>query len=273
MKEFKLIAEVGVNHLGSIDLAKKILDAGLEAGVKHFKFQIYNVDEFGVDKSWAWYDYMDHCAFSKEQHAELKEHCEKAGAIWFASVFGPWSFQVSKDLDMPIYKLASRSVYGENGIISELAHQIYSLGKPVISSLGYKKELWPIPLWNNNENLYCVSKYPTTRDDITWPDFNQIIEHVIEDEEGEEHKIIDPVDFKEKTVIGKKRTYRAISGFSDHSIGTELAKEAIDLGATIIEKHFTIDKTLYGPDQRGSSLPAEMKEILDYGNQHINSSV
>ena len=81
-----------------------------------------------------------------------------------------------------------------------------------------------------------MSKYPTVREDITWPEFGL-----------------------------------SISGFSDHSIGTELAKESIDLGATVIEKHFTIDKTLFGPDQRGSSLPSEFKEIQDYGNHHLDS--
>lgn len=237
--EFKLIAEVGVNHLGSVDLAKKMIDAGVDAGVKYFKFQIFTVEELGEDETWAWYDYMNHCALSKEQHFELKDYCEKTGAVYFASVFGDWSLDVAEEMEMPIYKIASRSLYTKDGKISPLAEKIYALGKPAISSLGYYKDGWPVPMRYNNENLYCVSKYPTTREDISWPNFKAGL----------------------------------VNGFSDHSIGTELAKESIDLGATVIEKHFTIDKTLYGPDQKGSSLPAEMREIQEYGNNHLNSGL
>lgn len=234
---FQLIAEVGVNHLGSVKLAKEMIDAGCSVGVKLFKFQIYKVEEFGVGPDWQWYDYMNHCALTADQHADLKAYCDKLGVTYFASVFGDWSLNVAKEIDMSMYKLASRSVYDENGQISKLANEIYDLGKPVISSLGYRQEFWPYPSKENNKNLYCVSKYPTTREDILWPKFGDMV-----------------------------------SGFSDHSIGTELAKEAIDLGATVIEKHFTIDKTLFGPDQSGSALPEEMKEIQEHGDNSINSS-
>lgn len=245
---FKLIAEVGVNHLGSLKLAKEMIDAGLDVGVKLFKFQIYTVAELGEDESWDWYGYMNHCALSKKEHFELKDYCQSKGATYFASVFGDWSLEVAKEMDMPIYKIASRSVYNADGSISELAKKIYAVGRPTISSLGWRKEGWAVPYAPNNENLYCVSKYPTVRADISWPNFNKVTLDAN-----------NPNGFR-----------RDISGFSDHSIGTELAKESIDLGATIIEKHFTIDKTLYGPDQKGSSLPLEFKEIQEYGNNSLN---
>lgn len=240
---FKIIAEVGVNHLGSIKLAKEMIDAGLASGVNLFKFQIFTIEELGEDETWQWYDYMNYCALSKEQHFELQDYCKKKGATYFASVFGFGSLEIAQEMDMPIYKIASRSVYDKEGNISELAKKIYATGKPTISSLGFRKKLWRYPVAPDNVNLYCVSKYPTTRADIKWPNFNL------------------------KYASG----FRPVSGFSDHSIGTELAKEAIDLGAEVIEKHFTIDKTLYGPDQKGSSLPSEMKEIADYGNDRFNS--
>ena len=236
---FRLIAEVGVNHLGSVKLAKEMIDAGAEAGVKLFKFQIYTVAEFGEDESWTWYRYMNHCALSREEHLKLNEYCKKKGVTYFASVFGDWSFSVAEEMGMELYKIASRSVFDGDGHISDLAKKVYATGKPIISSMGFRKDGWNLPKLDNNVNLYCVSKYPTTREDIEWPEFDQ----------------------------------KNVCGFSDHSIGTELAKEAIDLGATIIEKHFTIDKTLYGPDQSGSATPDEMKEIQEHGNNSLYISL
>jgi len=279
--KFKLIAEIGVNHLGSLKLAKEIIDAGISVGIELFKFQIYTMNEIGEDKTWQWYNYMSHCSLSKEQHLSLKEYCEKKNVTYFASVFGEGSLETAKEMDMKLYKLASRSVYDKDGNISELARKVYATDEPVISSLGWRQEFWPFPDKPNNTNLYCVSKYPTTRKDIRWPDFNKRLTIIIA-ENGErysqeilssgsgEFTVTDPNTFETKKINGVAHMLRPVSGFSDHSIGTELAKEAIDLGATIIEKYFTIDKTLYGPDQKGSSLPSEMKEIMDYGNHHFN---
>jgi N,N'-diacetyllegionaminate synthase len=236
-EKFRLIAEVGLNHLGSLKLAMQMIDAGASVGVELFKFQMYHIEEFGEDPSWKWYDYVKHCAFTKDQYVRLQEFCVSRNVTFFASVFGDWSLELAKEIDMPIIKIASRSVYDKHGKVSPLAQKIAATGKPVIASLGWRKYDWPTPKWSNGENVYCVSKYPTTRADISWPEFGD-----------------------------------QITGFSDHSIGTELAKEAIDLGATIIEKHFTTDKTLFGPDQSGSSLPHEMKEIQEYGDSKIRHS-
>lgn len=296
LKPFELIAEVGVNHLGSVKLAKGMIDAGIDAGLRLFKFQIYHVEnEFNETPEWKWYDYMKHCELTKEEHFELRDYCDQKGVIYFASVFGDWSLSIAEEMEMPLYKLASRSVYTKDGDISPLAEKIYALGKPVISSLGYRQEFWPIPLRENNSNLYCVSKYPTTRADVKWPGFQHEVSFVtphdkdvklpesaknkqvdgflVQETRGNYHVVVDPNTFEVIRVEGTKHSYRSVSGFSDHSIGTELAKEAINLGATIIEKHFTIDKTLYGPDQKGSSLPSEMKEILEYGNSRVNAGL
>ena len=230
--EFRLLAEIGANHLGSTRLAKEMIDVGVEQGMKYFKFQIYNMEEIGESPEWVWYDYISHCSLKKDQVYELRDYCDNKGAFFFASIFGDWSLEVAKEIEMPLYKIASRSVYTKDGEISPLAEKIYATGKPVVSSLGYRKTGWAIPDKENNVNLYCVSNYPTVREDITWPEFG-----------GD------------------------IAGFSDHTIGTKITKEAIDLGAVVIEKHYTLDKTLYGPDQAGSATPSEMKDILDHAHQ------
>lgn len=223
-----LIAEIGVNHLGSVDMAKRMIDAGLAVGVKTFKFQIYKIDELGESQDWKWYDYMNYCALDEDQYLKIKQFCEEAGATFFASVFGDWSFNLAQSIDMSMFKIASRSLYDKHGNISELAKQIIATQKPVIASLGYSRDGYPMPQHPSIKYLYCVSKYPTLMSDIHWPtDFNG-----------------------------------PIHGFSDHTIGTEAALEAIRLGAAIIEKHFTIDRNLFGPDQSGSANPEEMKTIL-----------
>jgi N-acetylneuraminate synthase/N,N'-diacetyllegionaminate synthase len=235
----RLIAEVGINHLGSMRMAKDLIDAGAAVGVTEFKSQLFNMQDMadlGLDESWQWWDYCRHCALTVEQHKELMEYCEEKGVLYYNSIFGKWGLEAAAELDMPIYKIPSQSLYTPEGEFTEMAKAVWATGKPVVSSLGRWKEGLPIPSEPNNVNLYCVSKYPTMREDISWPDFNKL---------GENGR---PVH----------------SGFSDHTIGTEIPKEAIDLGVSIIEKHFTLDKTLYGPDQAGSAEPHEMAEIARY---------
>lgn len=224
-----LIAEIGINHLGSVKLAKQMIDAGADAGVKLFKFQIYKTEEWGIAGDFEWYDYVNHCQLTADQYREIKDYCDKKGVTFFASVFGDWSFELAEELDMPIYKIASRSLYNDQGGLSHIAQRIASTGKPIIASLGFRKDGWWLPQLPNAKILYCVSKYPTMMEDITWPEFGD-----------------------------------TIHGFSDHTIGIEAPKIAIDRGAEIIEKHFTLDKTLYGPDQACSASPQEMAQIIQY---------
>lgn len=221
----KLIAEVGVNHCGSVKLAKQIIEAGINIGIKMFKFQIFNIDEFREKESWQWYDYMNHCALSFESYKELKNYCEKRNVVFFASAFGEQSLNIAKKLNIPIYKIASRSLF-KNQKISPFASEIISLEKPVIASLGWYKDNYELPSFKNVQYLYCTYEYPTPIEKIVWPKFDD--------------KIV---------------------GFSDHTIGIESAKEAIKRGAKIIEKHFTLDKNLYGPDHVCSTEPEEMEKL------------
>lgn len=232
----RLIAEIGINHLGSMKMAKDLIDAGVGVGVTEFKSQLFSMQDMadlGLDESWQWWDYCKHCALTIDQHKELMEYCQKRNVLYYNSLFGKWGLKAAVELDMPVYKIPSQSLYNADGTFTEMARNVWATGKPVISSLGRHQTGWPIPSEPNNINLYCVSKYPTMREDINWPSFKEL------DENG-------------------RLVY---SGFSDHTIGTEIPKEAIDLGAKVIEKHFTLDKTLYGPDQAGSATPDEMAEI------------
>jgi len=227
-----LIAEIGINHLGSVNLAKQMITAGTDAGIKLFKFQIYKTEEWGIGGDFEWYDYVNHCQLTAGQYREIKDFCDKKGVTFFASVFGDWSFELAEELDMPMYKIASRSLYDDEGGLSQIAQRIAGTGKPIIASLGFRKQGWGIPEFPNAKILYCVSKYPTMMSDITWPKF------------GDE-----------------------VHGFSDHTIGIEAPKMAIDRGAEIIEKHFTLDKSLYGPDQACSASPEEMSLIVQHAQQ------
>lgn len=223
----EIIAEIGVNHCGSMWLAKRLIQEAKYNGADVAKFQIYNVDKiFKLD--FEWYKFCKHAQLDEPQIIELMNACDDVGIEFMASIFDASLVKLTERLGMKRYKIASRSVYDR-----ELLDAIGNTNKDIIISLG---------IWNENEfpkistngkvdYLYCVSKYPTMPEDIDW---NEIYKY---------------------------------SGFSDHTIGLDASKRAVDMGAQIIEKHFTLDKNMYGPDHLGSMEPYELRRLVDYAKR------
>ncbi len=164
----------------------------------------------------------------RKEVEELFKECQKADIEFFASVFDKERIKWLEDLGVRRYKIASRSIYDE-----ELIKAIEKTGKPIIASLGaWKGEGFP-KIKGRVSYLYCVSEYPAY---ITTEMF--------------------PARFDK------------YDGFSDHTIGCYWAREAIKRGAKIIEKHFTLSKTLPGHNQKGSAEPWELKDLITYAKQH-----
>jgi N-acetylneuraminate synthase/N,N'-diacetyllegionaminate synthase len=221
-----IIAEIGLNHNGNMQLAHCLIDEAAAAGADVAKFQFFDVSKY-FGPEFEWYDACMAARLDLTQAAELKAHCDAIGIEFCASAFDVQGVEWCERLGVKRHKLASRCI-GQDDVIAAMART----GKPMIVSLGmWQGSGFPaIDAVGPVQFLYCIAKYPTEPADV---DFAS-------------------ADF---------RTY---AGFSDHTIGTTAAKIALARGAGIIEKHFTLSKRLYGPDQRGSAEPHELREIVEF---------
>jgi sialic acid synthase SpsE len=227
MSKITVIAEIGHNHMGYMRHAKLLIEEAKACGADVAKFQAYNTDK--IKKPWeSRYFELKLSEHTKEEFAELKEHCDKVGIEFMASAFDVEHLEWLEELGVKRHKLASRSIKDR-----ELIDAMEKTGKPIIASLGKWKEPY-LPEIKNAEFLFCVSEYPTY---MTASQF--------------------PAEFGEP-----------YAGFSDHTIGMYWAREAVKRGATIIEKHFTLSKDLPGHDQKGSADPTELKDFVIYARQH-----
>lgn len=221
-----IIAEIGQNHNGNIGIAKELIHAAKAKGADIAKFQLYDVDKI-FPPHFEWYKEAKEAQLSKTQVFELAEECAKLDIEFCASVFDVERFGWTEELGMKRYKIASRSIYEK-----ELIETISKTGKDIIVSLGmYKEAGFPkIETSGKVDYLYCVAKYPAMPQDLNLAD----------------------VDFTQ------------YSGFSDHTIGNVASFIAMARGAKIIEKHFTLNKKMHGPDHSGSMNPQELEEIVTF---------
>lgn len=222
-----LIAEIGQNHNGEIALAKELIHAAKESGADVAKFQLFDARKLFPKEGNQWFDYNCSTELSFNSTLELSDLCKKIGIEFMASAFDIERVGWLEEIGVSKYKLASRSIAD-----STLINSIISTKKKIIVSLGYwnKPELPNFFPKDRTEFLFCVSKYPTEYTDLNFSE----------------------IDFK------------MYAGFSDHTVGTTAPLVAMSRGARIIEKHFTLDKNLYGPDHKGSMTPVELKMLSEY---------
>lgn len=224
-----IVAEIGQNHNGDMDIARKLISAAKEGGADIAKFQLYDVDSI-FPPTFEWYKEAKSAQLGEEQVMELADWCRKVGIEFMASVFDTERVEWCQEIGMKRYKIASRSIYDK-----QLIRAVAKTGKDIIASLGmYREAGFPqIDTSGRVDFLYCVAKYPTLAEDLNFLE----------------------VDFNK------------YSGFSDHTIGIEAALVAMARGAKIIEKHFTLDKKMHGPDHIISMEPDELKHIVDYSKK------
>lgn len=219
-----IIAEIGHNHNGNMELAKWMIWEAAECGADVAKFQFYDIET--IKKPWqSRYFELWAAQMNEEDLHILKETSDEFGIEFMVSVFSPELVKIA-DPYVERFKVASRSIYEDR-----LFKEMKKTGKPIIASLGKWKHDSELP--TGVDYLYCVSDYPAT---------------------------IDPNKFP--TEFGKGDFI--YSGFSDHTLGLDWAKTAIDRGASIIEKHFTLSRDLPGYNQAGSMNPTELKELVKY---------
>jgi sialic acid synthase SpsE len=226
-----IIAEIGINHNGSLNLAHELVRQAKIAGADIAKFQFYDPYKiFGPQGSHPNAEALAQALtvqFGFADAERLREWCEEEQIEFMASVFDEERFEWMEKLGVKRHKIASRTVQD-----AALCRRILATGKETFISLGmWDKRTAPFAA-PNARYLYCVSKYPCEYRDIELP----------------------------ASFVGS-----IYQGFSDHTIGIESSLVAIARGATIIEKHFTLNKGLAGPDHVCSITPDELAELSRYG--------
>lgn len=249
MEHVCVIAEAGVNHNGSIELAKQMVDVAKDAGADYIKFQTF-VPEKLVSKYAPKAEYqklttetdelqlqmLQKLALSKEEFIELKEYCDGIGIGFLSTPFDIDSIHFLENFNMDYWKLPS-------GEITNLPYleEIAKTRRKVIMSTGMSTiqeiqdavsvlESYQVP---EIILLHCNSQYPTPYEDVNLYAMREI-----------------------EQATGRK------TGYSDHTIGIEVPVAAVAMGACIIEKHFTLNQSMEGPDHKASLEPKELKRMI-----------
>lgn len=243
-----IIAEAGVNHNGDMELAKKLIDVACEAGVDAVKFQTFKAKDLilssiekapyqkkTTDVSENQYMMLKRLEVGFEQNKMLKEYCTKKGIIFLTTPFEITSLKEVYELDVPAIKVAATDLTN-----IKFLREVALLGKPIILSAGmcYMEEV----------RMALESIYPINKDVIL---LQCTANYPISDHEAN-LAVIDTF----------KREFDILVGYSDHSVGIGASPYAVAKGAKVIEKHFTLDKDMAGPDHRASVTPDELKQLV-----------
>ncbi len=249
MKKTFIIAEAGDNHNGDFDTAIKLVDAAVDAGADCVKFQTfitenviskfaekadYQKENTGSNESQ--FDMVKKLELSFEQFRAIKQYCEKRGILFLSTPFDLDSILFLEEINIPFWKIPS-------GEITNLPYleKIARTGKKIILSTGMStmdeiKNAIEILKKNGSGEitlLHCNTEYPTPFEDVNL--------------------------LAMKTL---QETFQVNVGYSDHTQGIEIPIAAVAMGATVIEKHFTLDKNMEGPDHKASLEPNELKQMV-----------
>jgi len=246
-----IIAEAGVNHNGSIGNAYRLIDVAVESGANAVKFQTFRAESL-VSKSAKKADYQKQTTNELESqfemikkleldvdaHKKLIKYCNEKGIMFLSTPFDHDSINLLNELDLKIFKIPS----GEITNLPYLRH-IGSLAKQVILSTGMST------LQEVGDALTILVDAGTKKENITVLHANTMYPTPMED-----------VNLNAMQTM--RQEFNVAVGYSDHTLGIEVDIAAVTMGASIIEKHFTLDKAMKGPDHKASLDPAELKAMV-----------
>lgn len=251
MKKVFIIAEAGVNHNGSIELAKKLIDVASESGADAVKFQTFKAEKLvsknaqkadyqkqTTSKTESQFDMIKKLELDLETHKELISYCKTKNIMFLSTPFDNDSIELLNDLGLEIFKIPS----GEITNLPYLRH-IGKLNKKVILSTGMTN------IGEIEDTLDVLIEAGTKKENITVLHANTMYPTPMED-----------VNLKAMVTIGN--TFDVAYGYSDHTLGIEVDIAAVAMGACCIEKHFTLDCTMKGPDHKASLEPEELKAMV-----------
>ena len=261
MSKVFFIAEAGVNHNGSTELAKKLIDSAVEAGADAVKFQTFKADKLlskwaqkadyqkqttSVDETQ--YEMIKKLELDQNEHRALINYCKDKGVMFLSTPFDHDSIDLLISFEMPIFKIPS----GEITNLPYLRH-IGRLDKEVILSTGMAN------LNEVQDALEVLIKAGTSKVKIT-------VLHAT----TEYPCPIDEVNLRAMQTI--QAAFGVKVGYSDHTQGIEVPIAAVAMGARVIEKHFTLDRTMEGPDHKASLEPDELKAMVQ-AIRHIEQAM
>lgn len=250
MNRVFIIAEAGVNHNGDLNIAKKLIEKASDAGADAIKFQSFKAKNLvtrsaekaeyqkeATSKDENQFQMLNKLELSYENHKELMRYCKEKNIMFLSSPFDLESIDLLDRLNIEIFKIPS-------GEITNLPYleKIGLLNKKIIlstgmSTLGEIESALNILKENGSSDvtvLHCNTEYPTPMRDVNLNAMNTI-----------------------------KNAFKVEVGYSDHTLGIEVSIAAVALGAVVIEKHFTLDKSMDGPDHKASLEPEELKLMVE----------
>jgi N-acetylneuraminate synthase/N,N'-diacetyllegionaminate synthase len=245
-----VIAEAGVNHNGQIELARRLIDSAVEAGADAVKFQTFKAEYVATPtapkaayqlqttaRTESQLDMLRRLELAPAAYRELQTYCQQRGVLFMSTPFDEGSADLLDDLDVPLFKIASGEITNW-----PFLKYVAQKGKPLILSTGmsYLSEVdEAVRLIRDTGNeqlvlLHCVSNYPAN-----------------------------PADANLRAMHTMATALQVPVGYSDHTPGLAVTLAAVALGACVIEKHFTVDKSLPGPDHRASLEPSELRAMVE----------
>ncbi|MDO4814841.1 MAG: N-acetylneuraminate synthase [Gemella sp.] len=246
-----IIAEIGCNHNGSVELAKKMVDVAKECGVDAVKFQTFKADEL-ISKYAPKAEYQKvttgthdsqlemtkKLELSFDEYLELRDYSQSKGLDVFSTPFDQVSLDFLISTDMPIYKIPSGEItnlpYLEK-IGQQKKKVLLSTGMANLEEIHQAVEILKENGTNDITILHCTTEYPAPHEALNISVISTL----------------------------KKEFPDLAIGYSDHSIGSEAAVAAVALGAVLVEKHFTLDRDMEGPDHKASANPEMLKALVD----------
>jgi N,N'-diacetyllegionaminate synthase len=262
MNKVVIIAEAGVNHNGSIENAYKLVDAAVEAGADYVKFQTFKAEklvsqtakkadyqiENTQNQSETQFEMLKRLELTEENHSLIIQYCESKSIDFFSTAFDLDSLQYLSTLGLDLVKIPSGEI--TNLPYLKLAAKLFN--KVILSSgmatLDELREALSVFIdagihLDNITILHCNTEYPTPMKDV---------------------------NLRAMLAIGE--AFNVKVGYSDHTLGIEVPVAAVALGASVIEKHFTLDKKMVGPDHAASLDPSELKKMVE-SIRNIESAV
>jgi N-acetylneuraminate synthase len=242
-----IIAEIGINHNGDLGIAKQMIDAAVHAGVDAVKFQKRTPDiatppeqqKQMRETPWGYITYLDYrykVEFGDEHYREIDRYCKERGIAWLVSVWDQPSVDFMEQFDTPAYKIPSASLTD-----SSLIRKARATGKPLILSSGMStmeqiRQGVEIAGEENLVLMHCTSTYPC-----------------------------EPEELNLKMVETLRRQFPNIPiGYSGHEVGLVPSAIAVALGASMVERHLTLDRAMWGTDQAASVEPGGFERLVKY---------